>query len=1092
MATPHPLDGLAKAFSKPPVMCRGAPFWSWNGKLDAATCREQVRLLHEGGMGGFFMHARTGLATRYLSKEWFDCVRACVDEAKRLGMRAWLYDEDRYPSGSAGGEVTRRNERFRSRVLAFHACDGADVPKGFALPGGAVASGPADAAFLKTAGAIAVFSARLGKGHRASGVRRVPCGRDPAPGPGETVVFARVESESPSTWFNNGTYLDTIGRDATGRFIALTHDAYARELGASLGKEVPGIFTDEPHYPPPANPDRCPQDAVLSVASVAWTDDLPAEFKKRAGYDLAPRLLELVCDVDGIDSSRLRHDFNDLLCHLFANRFIRRIGDWCEAHGMASTGHLLCEDSLFSQTWAVGSCMRSYEYMQMPGMDLLTDTWRIFTTAKQVSSAARQFGRKWRLTETYGVTRWDFPLLGHKALGDWQMALGVNLRCHHLAWYTMLADAKRDYPASIFFQSPWWGRYAAVEDYFARVNAILSRGVEVRDILVLHPVESVWMLTRAGWGADSRLQPLERSFALVTENLLASHLDFDYGDEDIMARRARVTVDGRLRVGKAHYRAVVVPRMLTMRSSTLRLLNRFAEAGGTIVFADDPPPRIDCIPSGAAARLASRCTSVRDAASLAAALEPFRNVSVADGTTGREYDPALCLLTRGRGVRHLFVCNTGEHFSRPFDCDGGAYGSSARCRERTAICDDVVIRLSGKAGDVVELDPATGGMKRASAAADGSGCVIRTSLPMLGSRLFAIFDEPSPVSAPLPSATAPRRAKAPRTVSVRPVAASFEPRPSEPNVLVLDRPRYRIGTGRWKGPQEILRVDDEVRAAIGLPVRDNRKVQPYMASAGETTARTSLSLKYSFNVEAIPRSPLHLALEAPGSFRLAINGEPLNAEPDGWWVDPSLQTIPFDPSLLRAGANELSATLDYDAGYSGLEIVYLLGCFGAKVADGLHVSMTAMPGRVKAGDLCGQGFPFYSGNMGYAARVTPSFRRGERVLVRFGGHTGMAARVLVDGVEAGFVPWPPEEVDITGLVVSGRECEIVVELYGSRRNSHGPLHNAEKWPAWTGPAQFRFRPIGRGHSMYSGCNWQDEYSLVPFGLAASPELVVVR
>jgi hypothetical protein len=154
--------------------------------------------------------------------------------------------------------------------------------------------------------------------------------------------------------------------------------------------------------------------------------------------------------------------------------------------------------------------------------------------------------------------------------------------------------------------------------------------------------------------------------------------------------------------------------------------------------------------------------------------------------------------------------------------------------------------------------------------------------------------------------------------------------------------------------------------------------------------------------------------------------------------------------------------------------------------------MTAMPRRVKAGDLCGQGFPFYSGNMGYAARVTPSFRRGERVLVRFGGHTGMAARVLVDGVEAGFVPWPPEEVDITGLVVSDRECEIIVELYGSRRNSHGPLHNAEKWPAWTGPAQFRFRPIGRGHSMYSGCNWQDEYSLVPFGLAASPELVVVR
>ena len=89
---------------------------------------------------------------------------------------------------------------------------------------------------------------------------------------------------------------------------------------------------------------------------------------------------------------------------------------------------------------------------------------------------AHQFGRRTRLSETYGCTGWDFPFFGHKALGDWQTALGINLRCQHLAWYSMEAEAKRDYPASISYQSPWFDQYVQVENYFARIDAALSEG----------------------------------------------------------------------------------------------------------------------------------------------------------------------------------------------------------------------------------------------------------------------------------------------------------------------------------------------------------------------------------------------------------------------------------------------------------------------------------------------------------------------------------------------------------------------------------------------------------------------------------------
>ena len=71
---------LRADFARPGAEFRGAPFWAWNGELDPETCRRQINLMHDAGLGGFFMHSRTGLRTPYLSDRWFECVGACVDE----------------------------------------------------------------------------------------------------------------------------------------------------------------------------------------------------------------------------------------------------------------------------------------------------------------------------------------------------------------------------------------------------------------------------------------------------------------------------------------------------------------------------------------------------------------------------------------------------------------------------------------------------------------------------------------------------------------------------------------------------------------------------------------------------------------------------------------------------------------------------------------------------------------------------------------------------------------------------------------------------------------------------------------------------
>ena len=116
-------DELVEMWEDPPSEFRSAPFWSWNEKLDPDRLTRSIEQMHAAGMGGFFMHSRYGLKTPYLSKEWFQCISACVAKARELGMKAYLYDEDRWPSGSAGGAVTRDNPQYRMNSLLARSGD---------------------------------------------------------------------------------------------------------------------------------------------------------------------------------------------------------------------------------------------------------------------------------------------------------------------------------------------------------------------------------------------------------------------------------------------------------------------------------------------------------------------------------------------------------------------------------------------------------------------------------------------------------------------------------------------------------------------------------------------------------------------------------------------------------------------------------------------------------------------------------------------------------------------------------------------------------------------------------------------------------
>lgn len=104
-------------FKNVPKKFRPIPFWSWNERLDTNETAEQVRKMHDVGIGGFFMHARGGLLTEYMGKEWFDNVETAVDEAEEKGMGAWAYDENGWPSGFGNGLVNGLGISYQQKYL---------------------------------------------------------------------------------------------------------------------------------------------------------------------------------------------------------------------------------------------------------------------------------------------------------------------------------------------------------------------------------------------------------------------------------------------------------------------------------------------------------------------------------------------------------------------------------------------------------------------------------------------------------------------------------------------------------------------------------------------------------------------------------------------------------------------------------------------------------------------------------------------------------------------------------------------------------------------------------------------------------------
>jgi len=235
-----------RLFADPPSDYRTAPLWDWNDKISEEGIDFHMQKFKEGGLGGVFIHPRPGLITEYLSEDWNHLFDYTVRKGKELGMKVWIYDEDSYPSGFAGGHVPAEMPESYNRGTGL-GCDKQEILKSDTTKYEVILK-------LENNQFVDITSRKDSyKGKK-----------------GVFYLFKKTYGQK-SYWYGNFPYVDLIQKGVTQKFIDITMKGYEKYDKDEFGKTLMGIFSDEPNL----------EAAMGPKTALRWTSDLFAEFEKR-------------------------------------------------------------------------------------------------------------------------------------------------------------------------------------------------------------------------------------------------------------------------------------------------------------------------------------------------------------------------------------------------------------------------------------------------------------------------------------------------------------------------------------------------------------------------------------------------------------------------------------------------------------------------------------------------------------------------------------------------------------------------------------------------------------------------------------------
>ncbi len=997
---PNTLNEVLEHFENPPIDYSTAPLWVWNDRVTKDKIDFMLKDFKDHGIHMAFIHPRPGLITEYLSDEWFELVRHTVDKARELDMKIWLYDENSYPSGFAGGHVP---------AAMFAQTDPVTGLKMHLLN---------EITEQDTTGYFIILK------QSGDSFVNITNSTDKYYGkPGKYYAFTKWYYPKRA-WMGGFSYVDLLAYGITEKFIKVTMDGYEEYIGDEFGKLVPGIFTDEPNI----------NTGDRNV--IRFTPALFSKFEKKYGYQLQTYLPCLLDEVG--DWENVRHDYQQLLLEMFIERWSKPWNKYTDEHNLNWTGHY----------WEHGwpnpkhgpDNMAMYAWHQYPGIDMLFNTddrpdqFGNIRAVKELSSVVDQLGKSRALCETYGGAGWEITFNDMKRLGDWTYVLGVNFMNQHLSHMTLKGARKRDYPQSFTYHTPWWDDYKPLADYYHRLSWILSAGRQVNKVLILEPTSTAWMYysplgkKEEGKGAVL-MEKMKKNFDDMLKALEKNQIEYDLASEDIIKDHGSVAGPEFI-IGSRNYDIVILPSGFeNIEIATFDLLARYLENDGTVLSLSGIPQRLD----------GNKSTTV--AKELGKYKDHWIDIEKIDTSVMEKY-----LMPNG------FVALDPENWG------GEVYHMRRRMKDGQILfftnfhrTESAHISFSAEGSSMMQLDVMNAEQHVLKTTENHGMVSLSFDLPPSGSMLLMVWDKT------LRGKTLDINAKKEEKLlqSSETVVQQLSP-----NTLTIEYCDLRVEGEQYNDIYFYNAADTVYKVYLKEPYGFNynpwsNAVQYRTRILDKNTfgENTGFEVSYHFTLQQGFRpDSLHAVVESPQLYTVFINGQKVDPQKGRWWLDRDFGVYDIVDHVMP-GKNTLKVIAKPMDILAEIEPVYLFGDFGVKPRK--KGWLLEPPGALKTGSWKAQGLPFYSDKVAYLKTFEKPATG--KVKIKLNKWAGSVVRVLINDQYAGIIGWAPWEIDISPYLRDGtNKVEVIVT--GNLKNLMGPHHNNPR-RGLVSPWSFFYAPL---------------------------------
>jgi hypothetical protein len=971
-------NSFKKLFKNPPSEYRSAPLWDWNDKITEDEIDFQMQKFKEGGIGGVFIHPRPGLITEYLSEDWNRLYHHTIKKAKSLGMKVWIYDENSYPSGFAGGHVPAQMPESYNHGTGL-SCEYQEILKPDTVEYEHI---------IKQNGSGFVD---------ITGDYKMELGAK-----GKYYLFKKTYG-AKSYWYGNFPYVDLLYKGVTQKFMDITMKGYEKYNKADFGKTLMGIFTDEPNL-----------EAAMGKNSVfRWTPDLYREFKNKWGYELQINLPSLVDEVG--NWKKVRHDYYETILEMFLDRWAKPWNAYCEKNGLAWTGHYW-EHGWPRPTEGMDESA-FYIYHQQPGVDMLgnqmvagtggvTSQFGNTRAVRELLSAANQGGHSRRLSETYGGAGWEINFKNFKRLLDWEVVLGVNFVNQHLSYFTMKGVRKFDYPPSFSYHEPWWSDYKTIGDYIGRICLATTAGHQINRTLVLQPNTTAWMYFSRKV-KNSMVDTIQRDFKMFVYKLERNHFEYDLGSEEVL--RTLGSVKGsNLLIGQCSYNLIVIPKtMENLDNSTFELMKVYLENGGKILSFRHDIPFIDGAVSENIKKLMNKYPKQWQFA-----INPNEE-QVRQILTANEFSISEDSQKSGELYHQRRIMKDGQlvfFVNSDTICNASA-----------------TIQTKGKT--VVKMDLITGKSNRIAANERDGKISFQIDLFPAGSELYYISNA---------TLSEPEESKLFTSKKIIEQKSDVEISAEGENVLVLDYLDLKSKDLDMKEShfmKAMSKLYEKNSFPMGNPWQHKIQYKSDYLALDTFKKGSGFEVTYHFNVSRdIDLNALYkldAVIERPELWNVYFNGELLKKSAE-WWIDRQFYRFPIG-NKIKKGENVILLKADKMSVHAEIMPVYVVGEFLVKpLKQGFEISTGKLSNW---GSWQDQGYPFYSQKVSYKQTFNLEGNHSDYFL-KLNKWNGTLAEVKVNGKKAGIIAWEPYQLNIGSFLKEGRN-DVTVTVVGSLKNTFG-------------------------------------------------------